>query len=102
MTCSRSTVFDWPVKSENKSGRNAASTGETGEASALVMKPRPFGAGASASDGRLRMGAFDGVGILHDRPTGDARGDHIQGDCRANDIRCIDRRGPQRTIAEDN
>ena len=50
ITWSRSTVFAWPVKSENESGRNAASTGDTGEASAFVMKPKPFGAPEGISD----------------------------------------------------
>ena len=42
MTCSLSTVLPWPVKSENDSGRRAASAGLTGEESAEVMKPRPL------------------------------------------------------------
>jgi hypothetical protein len=37
MTCKRSTVFGCPVKSLKDKGRNAASTGETGAVSALVM-----------------------------------------------------------------
>jgi hypothetical protein len=45
------------VKSENVSGRNAASTGETGDESALVINPSPLaeedesGAGISQEGG---------------------------------------------------
>ncbi len=34
-------VLGWPVKSENDSGRNAASAGDTGPASVFVIYPRP-------------------------------------------------------------
>src|ERR1043165_8065586 len=42
ITCRRSTVFSWPVKSAKLSGRSAASAGETGAERAVLIKPNPL------------------------------------------------------------
>jgi len=57
ITCNRSTVLAWPAKSENESGRSAASAGETGASSVLVMKPSPVGAAAAADLAREDLGS---------------------------------------------